>query len=484
MGSAEIKPPRILFFEERSLRTRIRAWFVITVVTVIYRLRFWRLQSAIRETVALKSEDLAHYKLGRRFALGATAGFLAARYSLSANGGLKDYLLHADVFSHWSSFLVTADAAMDSKALPLEESKELLRRCFHALFETPRGTYTELETPHIRQLYFENFGEELLPLQIAPYQRTTEHRFENYAIEMASAVGNRLSGLACRRQNAGLENEFLRCLQDFYARTLSLIAGQLASLEQMIVDRDHDWGWYRNVLNSKSMNVILALLGLFADQTAKGKPAEKMTTCFYLINQTFFHRQVLDDLLDVEEDVLCGAANSLVYMVMSQGRVAECCAGDDLFQNGRAIALEIDRSRLLAAEFTPETSLGSEHFDALGGVVCKRTVVETLIREALSNRAADRGQPLETLIGSCLVRSASLEEAWSQRNWAKVIAVVKESGIAARILDSITRRNERITLEHELRNLEDDDVREVMNLFYYRTLRTYQKCLVACRSYI
>lgn len=485
MSSSEIEPPRILFFEERRWGTRLRAWFAINVITAVYRVKFWRLQSSIRKTSALDSGDLARYKLGRRFALGATAGFLAARYSFSPNdGSLRDYLMYADVFSHWSSFLVTADAAMDSKVSPVEASTELLRKCFHALFGAPLATYPLLDTPRIRRLYFENFRQTLLPQSIAPYPRTSEYKFENYAIEMASIVGNRLCTLAHRHRNSGLQSEFLSCLQDFYERTLSLIAGQLSSLDQMIVDHDHDWGWYRNVLNSKSMNVILALLGLFVSQTPERKPSEKMTTCFYLINQSFFHRQVLDDLLDVEEDICNGAANSLVYMIVSQGRVAACCTGEDSLSIRRKIALEIGRSQLLASEFTPVTPFGLMHAEALEGIDHGGTVVETLIREALTNRAVDRDKPLEELINSCSIRRALLEEAWSQRNWGKVIAVVKESGIAARILASIARRDERTKLESELRSLDDDDVREVMGLFYFRTLRTYQKCLAACESYI
>ena len=50
---------------------------------------------------------------------------------------------------------------------------------------------------------------------------------------------------------------------------------------------------------------------------------QRLERCFLLTNQLFFHRQVLDDLLDLDSDTEEGLAGTLHYLVVSQGRLAE-----------------------------------------------------------------------------------------------------------------------------------------------------------------
>jgi hypothetical protein len=322
-----------------------------------------------------------------------------------------------------------------------------------------------------------------VPLDEPAYPKTPQFRLQSYAIEMASVIGKTLASLANRHRELGLETQFLRGLQEFYNKTLFLIAGQLSSLEQTVVDRDHDWGWYRKVLNNKSMDVLLALLCLFVSATPGRNPSENMKRCVCLINRAFFHRMVLDDLLDIEEDVLNGTANSLVYMVVSQGRIAAFGLNEDYISHKAEILHEIDRTCLLGPEFILEGACGIA--GSLRGDVNKEVkYVKFLITEALANRAADRETPFPELVRSCLARQEMLLEAWTEKKWGKVIAILKESGIVARIFNSITGRNDQTEVEDALKDLDDDALREVMSLFYIRTLRTYEKCLIACRAYL
>jgi hypothetical protein len=76
-----------------------------------------------------------------------------------------------------------------------------------------------------------------------------------------------------------------------------------------------------------------------------------------------------------------------------------------------------------------------------------------------------------------------LLDAWAARDLRAVTEIVEGSGVAARILDSITARADRREIEQRLERLLDDPgIREIMYVYYIRTLRTYEKCLRKWRS--
>jgi hypothetical protein len=478
-------PPHILFFEERTIGARIGGLFVISVLMALYRFRFWQTRYAIERTVRPTMKECRRYQLARRFALGATAGFLASKYSYGWRHALRLNLLHADAFGHWSSFLITADAAMDSSRMSRDASVALLRRCFHALIDPARGKGLSFDASAISEEYVHVFGAAMNEgTSYSAKIAAIDHGLGRFAGEMASVVGRRLAGIADLHRGAGRGDDFKVALEEFYIRTLSLIDGQLSSLDQMLVDQEHDWGWYRGVLNSKSMDVLLTLLSLFVNSARRRHPAQNMKTCFFLVNRTFFHRQVLDDLLDIEEDISSGTANSVVYMIVSQGRVAARYAENEYARSRYDLVEEIERSCLLAPEFGLARNALIGRFRAKAGTdATTSNDVEALVKEALINREGDRAVAAAELIRTCIRRQQLLLNAWSRKEWDTVLAVVRESGIVTRILDSIKYRTDQNEVDSALRALNDEGVREVMHLFYIRTLRTYEKCLVACRPY-
>jgi hypothetical protein len=109
--------------------------------------------------------------------------------------------------------------------------------------------------------------------------------------------------------------------------------------------------------------------------------------------------------------------------------------------------------------------------------------VTALVRSALINRPGDRAMPLQELLGQCLRRKTALLDAWARRDLRAVTEIVEQSGVAARILDSIAARADRGGIEQGLERLLDDHgVREIMHVYYIRTLRTYERCVRKWRS--
>jgi hypothetical protein len=292
-------------------------------------------------------------------------------------------------------------------------------------------------------------------------------------------IGRCLWKLQDRHDGSASADAFSAALGEFYRRALDLADGQLASLEQRLVDDDHDWGWYKDVMDKKLVNVLLSPFSLLVNPSSKVDPAEAVRQCFLLLNGTFFHRQVLDDLMDFEEDLSNGTANSLIYMLVSQGRIAAAATDCDAETNEDAILAELRRSWIPSRELGLERSLALAHErdSARKSPAGSARDVLAIARAALANDAADRSIPLAELSLKCIRRKDALLHAWASGERASVREIVERSGIAIRILDSIASGRDHAETEQALAQLDDVDVREIVYLFYVRTLRTYERCV-------
>ena len=484
-----VAPPRIALFERRTLSQRARTGLTVGFVTLVYSWKFAYFQRLLKSEAAfLTGEDRRAFRLRRRFVAGATAGYIAGRYSLAESGDRRKAFIYADLCAAWSNFLIAADAAMDIKALARGDSRELLRMSFDAMF----GPVELLLSDDLRSAVSARY----LAVFQSPYQQPSgigaipggpQFRLERYAVRMASEIGKDIAILWDSHFAASFPDSFRGALHQFFTRTLDLMAGQLSTLDQSCVDDEHDWGWYKDVLHNKFMNVLLSPISLFVNPKAQRNPEEVMRECFYLINRTFFHRQVLDDLMDFDEDLSNYTANSLIYILVSQGRIAAAAAGDDPPCNEAAILRELARSGLLAPEFQIEP--GSEFYDgnelaAHGNrSPCQPGSVAALVRTSLVNSSSDRAMPLGDLLAECRRRKTALLDAWVRRDHRAVTEIVERSGIAGRILAGIAARRDQGEIEQALERLLDDEgIREFMYVYYSRTLRTYQRCLRKWRS--
>jgi hypothetical protein len=482
-------PPRITVFEKRTLSHRVRAAVTVAFVTAIYSWKFAYLQQAPKSRESsLTREDRRTFRLRRRFVAGATAGYIASKYSLAEAASRRLDFIYADLCAAWSNFLIAADAATDTKGLSRADSSHLLRLCFDAMFEPVEALASDQVRSIVTARYLAVFQ---LPYvrqsQPSRFPGGPDFRLERYAVRMASDIGDDIAKL-CRCPFAErFQDAFQGAVELFFTRTLDLMAGQLATLDQSRVDDEHHWGWYKDVLQNKFTNVLLSPISLFVNPGARRNPEETMRECFRLISLNFFHRQVLDDLLDFDEDLESFTANSLIYILVSQGRVSAVAAqGNPCEESAAALRRELDRSGLLIPEFQIEP--GSETFEQAewaqsGKAPCKPDSVTALVRRALINKPGDKAMPLEELLQQCQRRKKALLDAWAARDLRAVTEIVEGSGVAARILDGITARADRREIEQRLERLLDDPgIREIMYVYYSRTLRTYEKCVRKWRS--
>jgi hypothetical protein len=475
-----LAPPRIELFERRTLSHRIRARLIAAFVMLVYGWKFADLQRSLkREGASLTRPDRRALGLRRRFVAGATAGYIASRYSLAEAAAPRINFIYADLCAAWSNFLITADAAMDTKGLSTGESRQLLRLSFDAMFGPVEARTSYEARSAISANCLSVFGSPYdKRLQLSGLPRDSDFRLERYAIRMASEIGKNIARLCDCPLAASFQQEFQDALQLFFTRTLDLMAGQLAALDQSRVDDEHDWGWYKEILQNKFTNVLLSPISLFFNPRARRSPEETMRECFRLINRNFFHRQVLDDLLDFDEDLSNHTANSLIYILVSQGRVA-AAAQNNARGNGAAIFRELSRSGLLIPEFRIGLDcqvLKKAEWARSGEASCEPTV-EALVRLSLTNRSSDKAMTFDNLLEQSLRRKTTLIDAWAKRDRRAVTEIVEQSGVASRILGSITAPENR-EIEQGLEHLLGDRaIREIMYVYYIHTLRTYQKCV-------
>ena len=476
-----VAPPRIELFERRALSQRIRARLIAASVMLVYGWKFAHLQRSLKSKGAsLTRQDRRAFRLRRRFVSGATAGYIASRYSLAEAATPRMNFIYADLWAAWSNFLIAADAAMDTKDLSRGESRQLLRLSFEAMFEPVEALSSGQVRSVVSTSYLSVFE---LPydrrLQSSGLPSDSDFRLERYSVRMASEIGKNIVKLCECPLAASFQKDFQDALQLFFTRTLDLMAGQLAALDQSSVDDEHDWGWYKDILHNKFTNVLLSPISLFLNPRARRKPEETMRECFRLINRNFFHRQVLDDLLDFDEDLSNHTANSLIYILVSQGRVA-AAARDNSCGNGAAISRELSRSGLLMPEFQMGLNcqaLNDAEWPLSGGTSCKPGNIEPLVRMSLINRPSDRVMTFDDLLKQSLRRKKALVDAWTRHDCRAVTEIVERSGVAARILGSITARRDPNEIQTALEQLLDDEgIREVMYVYYVRTMRTYERC--------
>ena len=457
-----VSPPRIAFFERRPPVRRIQVYLTIALVGLASVWRFRRLQRELSARGAgLTASDLRRYRLLRRYAAGAAAGDMAARYGLGPSGTPGERRIYSDIAALWSNFLIAADAAMDAKAVSRDQGSALLRRCFDALVEPAKAALP----PEMEHALAVRHGEIFGPFAAPPgYPAGAEFRFERYAVATAAGIGRNVALLQGGRLATQFPQALATALNEFLGRALDLADGQLASLEQRLVDEQHDWGWYRDISDKKNVNVLLSPFSLLVNPAAPLPPYESVRRCFLLINRSFFHRQVLDDLLDFEEDLSNGTANALIYMVVGQGRIADAAAN-----GGINVLRELKRSGMLMPEFdvgcpVPDQWDIPDQWPAL-------------VRAALVNHPAERDIPLDHLVAECRRRKDALLRAWAGGDRAAIEDIVRRSGIATRILHSIAAGRSQPEIEQALRALPDESMREVLYLFYLRTLQTYRRCV-------
>jgi hypothetical protein len=469
--NAASPPPRLAALENLRWVVRFRLFATMLFVASIYGWKFWRLQRSLKPAEwFLTQDDRRTLKLRRRFIAGAAAGYVASTESLSQPFLARTNFIYADLGAFWSNWLIAADATMDQEALSLPEVRRLFAESLTAMLMKVEADLPIDIQRRLRSHFGAMFGNDVSEhdqLPVGPH-----FRLRRYTLQMAAAIGDRISSLVALHGARPLAN----ALDQFYSRTLDLMAAQLETYDQSIVDDEHDFGWYRSLMHRKFMNVLLAPIALFANPAAGLYPEAEVRLAFHLLNRNFFHRQILDDLIDFDEDLADNFANALIYILVSQGRLASIVANSGGCTDEALIVRELERSGLLAH---PAKGLDDQLLpDSDREPDSVPQTINLLVRNALKNGPDDASVPLEDLVDACLRRRAALYEAWAKRDHAAVKAIVTRSGVANRILNAIAEGTDQRQIEDALKRcMERSNIQGGVYTYYTRTLRTYEKCV-------
>jgi hypothetical protein len=489
--------PHLAYFEDMPRGRRLRRDRLVATVAVSSVLPHARIVNRARlRGIPISADEVRRLHLRRMFVAGAAAGFLASRYTNPRVWQPTFHLLHGRFCALWSNWLIAADAAMDEQHLDRRDSLDLLGRGLLAAFSgSARPAAGDLPAALAA-----DFGRLIgQPLAIPPsglyYPFEPRFRFENFSILLAVELGRVLAELRAAYASRTPAGVYACQIGEFRRRFLELVYGQVRSLELARLDDDHDMGWYIEVLDGRFMNVLLAPPALFmALGEAERRREQRLERCFLLTNQLFFHRQVLDDLLDLGADTEEGLAGTLHYLIVSQGRLAERlerlaaprAMAELPAEARREVVGEVARSWLLPPhawawrQWRAEAGCGAAEIAAVDGARLGSEQLARLLTYALVNRPEELARPPEDLARQAGERKRRLLAAWKRRSGAEVLAIVRESAVARRILDSIADPRNVAEVQAGLEALGDDRLKEVVGYFYERTRRTYQRVLEAC----
>jgi hypothetical protein len=472
--------PRLKYFETNAVSSAL-GYVVPVAVGAGCAVRFEQLTRTWRTDVSV----LAHHgvnirELRRMFVAGGIGGFLASRFA-NPTAALPFHFAHADFVAAWSSVLIAADTAMDQKRLSPEESVDLLSRATRCIFRPVRVTHSSGLTGGLAPVS----GRESPSVDVSDewYPNTDGFAPENLCIAMARVIGGSLDRIAAYHAAHGLAGRHTDDLLKFGGTCAQLADGQLRSLQQTVIDDVHDWGWYSDVLDAKTLGVMLAPLAAFTARDGSGS-ATLLQRCLLILNDVFFHRGALDDLADVENDTESGVAGVAAYMIISQGRVADVFLRDRTAPDSFEVLSEVMRSRLLRSP----SWAWSECREALGTRVDDVRQVDlrslghsgatALVTYALANQPADLALTLSELASRRQRIAVSLIDAWRERRTLEALDLIVRSGTAFRVFDTITDARLIRDADSRLNALGASRLKDVFGVFYRRTLNSYGRTLL------
>lgn len=406
---------------------------------------------------------LRQIKLVKRYLRGAHLGWLLARYLLRENSPLpsRGYPLYADFFGSWGVAIIASDYVLDSHMAAPGAAQRFLEDFLRIM----QGREVRWEAALTAAA-----GDK--PLNPGRDARSLEAEF------LALGLGRLVKQNLERLRRAWPDRPHWRVAwqhneEEWLNRTRELLKGQLKSLEQFYLSEAHNWKWYyEEVLNQKTINFFFAPIPLYCLTSTALKKYEILKYSFLLLNSTYFHWQLIDDIADLIDDTREGMVTSPGYLLISQGQLAsELQKYFDLDNNDiytdrlhhivdHKIINPILESGLLIEEFCSPT-LWHEllaHRDRKTrneGGEAPVTLARRWVRRALANLPPEEGLSLPELCARKAAQKENYLKAMANGEAEAAVALVLESGAAQRLL-SVAQDAERVArLSAGLRLIDD-----------------------------
>ena len=245
-------------------------------------------------------------------------------------------------------------------------------------------------------------------------------------------------------------------------------------------------------MDQKFNNILYAPLQLFIPLRHTLERREQIRRGLSLISALFFHRQAIDDVLDIASDAEEGLAGAPAYILCSQGSLGRTLASHvnpgavPLSAGSRSEILgRVRESRLLEHQFSAWTRLREargwevERVEHLSADSLSHDDLELLVRQALTNDEELGAEGVSVLAARATEVHQRYRTAMEQRDSDGAVQALLESRAAHRILNTVEDPAHQAGIVLELDRLDHPQLRRTLGLYYRRCLNSYN---AACRN--
>ncbi len=470
----------IRYFDISDPGKRLWAWTRFSTCATIFALKYSRGRDRPTQRGLALHKEMAG-RLSKIYGFGAGAGLLASQFVNPSVQAYRFHVLYAELFARWLTFIAAADAAIDTKRLSEHTTYDLLWRVLLALNGLASSKPSAKAVRELVLQCREVLGRK--PESVSPllYQKAS-HDLEDHSILLAQQAFSSLKRLHAYHKALGSAGRFEDQLSTFRSLTIGLMRGQIRSLGQRIVDEKHDWAWYLSVAYDKSQNVFLSPISLLTAVDGDQLRQQCLIDCGVLLNQFVFGRQVLDDFRDFSADMAVGVAGAPIYLIIGQATVAERITRP--LATPTQIVEAIIRSELLRSgswawrECQLRLGVDSPSCTQLRTLRLDSEQLSLISKYALANTRSEMTIDTRDLARGCIDRRDLLIAAWNRADWNTVTSVVRSSAVANRVLWTITDARHCAATDEALRNLAQEDLKEVFAPFVFRLKRSIRKVML------
>lgn len=441
-------PPSHLIVPTYSIRfQRICSWLLAFPYALRYVIILVRLNHDERPALAISRRC----KLLKYYVVGSLIGRAVSRYVLRGEVPRRATGMYSRIGGAWGNCLIAADSIIDADRLPPRVAFRLLR----TVGEHLRGKANT---------------------------SALDNAVARFSCRMAREV---YEGLHSMRRFANSDSQRIQIeavITRFYADWKLLCHGELRSIRQRSQFGGSNWRWYLDLLETKTMTLIIAPVRLTARTSRAHLRADAVVNGIRAINELFYHRQVLDDFIDVEQDAEDGIRGAPVYMLLEQARLSSGISQAHLELDPATTAKMILDSGLLPPYCWSwhEVSERIPRIAPIRGELegCWNAAeVGILLQYALANTPGDFARDLDDLRAAAIDRGNQLNTALQGFASDVIARIVNESGVVWRIHRTATDPRNWLRCERQLQEVGDADILSLFDLLYVRTLRTYRKVL-------
>ncbi len=409
-------------------------------------------------------------KMVRRFSLAYLIGQYSCRFIATPKALAGSAMSSAGMLSaFWATAIIEYDVLIDDDLITVDDATALSKAWSSNIIHGSQVRPTAVRRTEVRC----DLG--------APDQH-----FNKAANGFVDAIGAYRDAL----QSHGLLDQPLDRFDKLFRASFGrFVRGQIESKAQENLESGLDWRRYcEDLLNQKTLGGFLAPLILYCYSDESDARRRKLSRIFRLLNSTYFHWQLIDDIADLRKDTQATIVSAPGYLLLSQGQLAREISGV-LSAKGRvelralqSLWQSVEASWLLCDVFLFAPLLDG-HRTVIAGFLnspakCDAENARKAFAAALANRVSDFDSDLAALCYERARQADGYLGALQSGDADVAVAFVEESGACDRILQSAYSEVVAERAEKEIAAVSDFD----MSTFLYCVERLIRKTLIKART--